>query len=79
MTRPPHKWTSAEIAQHIHGMGEAPRECDTSWLSNAERRIPKPDLKQEAKPERDSSPFWIAALVLFVVLNFGSSIFWGGK
>jgi hypothetical protein len=29
------KSTSADIAQHTYGMGEAPREADTSWVSHA--------------------------------------------
>jgi hypothetical protein len=29
------KSTSADIALHTYGMGEAPREMDTSWLGHA--------------------------------------------
>ena len=30
------KSTSADIALHTSGMGEAPREADTSWLGHAQ-------------------------------------------
>ncbi|WP_305968321.1 MULTISPECIES: hypothetical protein [unclassified Mameliella] len=52
----------------IHGIGEVPREVQPE-----QRRMSKP------QPFRDSSLFWIAALVLFIVFNVGSSIFWGGQ
>lgn len=62
MTRPPHKWISAEIAQHVHGMGEAPRDD-------------KPAPRKE--PPHPLALAYIAMPLVFLVLLVGAAILWG--
>ncbi|WP_165775076.1 hypothetical protein [Mameliella alba] len=67
MTRPHEKWTSAEIAQHIHGMGEAPRdECSETvvegvvlkncvWVYGEGEQLP-PSIDTDDRPAPRKDP-----------------------
>lgn len=66
------KSTSADIAQHIYGMGEAPREMDTSWPGHAKhieaQRFTHLDLDNgtlaRCTPKDRRWPFWVLLVAL---------------